>query len=944
MTRKRILATLLALTLLSCKSGPSAAPQTGAAGPGGDTTGAAAGGGAAGAPSGPAGAPKLVRTLEGITEYVLDNGMQVLLFPDNSKDTVTVNVTYLVGSRHEGYGETGMAHLLEHMLFKGSKNVMDLDEQLEKRGATYNASTWYDRTNYFETLPAKEDNLEWSLRMEADRMLHALIKQEDLSSEFSVVRNEMESGENNPAAILEERVLSTSYLWHNYGKSTIGARSDVEGVRAPTLRRFYEKYYQPDNAVLVVAGKFDAAKALTLVNQTFGAIPRPARQLDATYTVEPVQDGERIVTLRRVGDVGVVGLAYHTVASSDPDASAVDALGDLLVAEPSGRLYKALVQSGLATSVYVSGFPAHDPGVLLVFATVSGNKPLEPVKNKMIEVVEGLSKTKITEEEIARFRAKEKKNAKLLFSNSERLATLLSEFAAMGDWRLLFLSRDRSLGVTVEQAQRVAATYLKPSNRTLGMFVPEKQSDRAPLTQRPDVAAAVKDYKGQPPIAEGEAFVYTLENIEKRTTRGKLKNGLAWAMLPKETRGDAVRAKLTLRFGTEKDFKGKVEATEFLGDMLRRGSKKHTFQQLSDELDLLEADVSFSSAPGQVNIAITTTRENLPAVLTLVNEMLREPAFPADQLEVLRKETLTGLEEQRSQPDALAGNSFERRAQPKHKDDVRYAPTPDEKIARVKAVKLADIKSLHALLGGSHGQFTVVGDFDAKAIGDQAEALWGSWKSPRPFKRIEDTYAETPGSVELIDTPDKENAVIIAGYAIAMRDDDADYPAIRVLNYVLGGSGFTSRLMKRLREKDGLSYGAGSGFDAHPIDVLAVFSCGAILAPQNAAKGMAAMLEEIERFARDGLTAAELENARSGYVKDFERGLSNDGFVLAQLQQGLFIGRTMDYYAQFNAKVSALTLEQVNATAKKYIRPGSLIQATGADKKKAEAAPAPAKP
>jgi len=800
-----------------------------------------------------------VRVLEGITEYTLGNGMHVLLFPDDSKDTVTVNVTILVGSRHEGYGETGMAHLLEHMLFKGSKNVADLDAQLKKRGATYNASTWYDRTNYFETMPADPDNVAWALRMEADRMMNALIRPADLASEFSVVRNEMESTENDPAAILEERLLSTAYLWHNYGKSTIGARSDVEGVQAHTLRRFYEKYYQPDNAVLVVAGKFDQARTLVEIGTTFGAIPAPTRKLEATYTVEPVQDGERTVILRRVGDVGVVGVAYHAVASSDPESGAAAAIDDILTSEPSGRLYQALVKTGLAARVYTSGFPAHDPGVVLVFATVAAGKPLEPVRAKLIEVVEGLATSKITEAEVARFRAKQKKQAKQLFANTQALANQISEYAAMGDWRLLFLSRDRATTVTRDQVERFAATYLKPSNRTLGMFVPEKAPDRAPLTTAPDVATALEGYQGAPPIAEGEAFVYTVDNIEQRTTRGKLASGLAWAMLPKETRADAVRARLTLRFGTAKDFAGQVAAAETLGAMLRRGTKQHTFQELNDQLDLLEASVGIGSAPGELSVNVTTTRDNLAPTLALVDEMLRQPAFPAAELEILRKEALADIEESRSQPQALAFNTLQRKLQPKPKTAVDYVPTFDEQVTRTKAVKVGDLKRLHGMLGASHAQLTVLGDFDAKAVEAQVAGLWGAWKSPRPFQRIEDRYVETPGSVDLIDTPDKENALIAAGFAFAMRDDDPAFPALQVANYVLGGSGFGSRLMERLRERDGLSYGAGSFVQVDPFDKIGVYTGYAILAPQNAAKGMAGMLEELERFAQDGVTAEELE-------------------------------------------------------------------------------------
>ena len=255
----------------------------------------------AGQPALPTGVTKFA-TVEGITEYRLDNALRVLLFPDASSPKLTINVTYLVGSKHEGLGETGMAHLLEHMVFKPTRNHDNLMKELTNRGAQFNGSTWLDRTNYFETLNATDENLQWAIEMEADRMVNALVAKKDLDTEMTVVRNEFERGENEPFRVLMQRTQSAAYEWHNYGKTTIGNRSDIENVPIERLQGFYRKYYQPDNAVLVVAGKFDDAKALGLVAKYFGAIPRPERKLDKIWTVEPTQDGEHTVTVRRVGE------------------------------------------------------------------------------------------------------------------------------------------------------------------------------------------------------------------------------------------------------------------------------------------------------------------------------------------------------------------------------------------------------------------------------------------------------------------------------------------------------------------------------------------------------------------------------------------------------------------------------------------------------------------
>ena len=320
------------------------------------------------APAKSASAPVKVTSVEGITEYQLSNGLRVLLFPDPTKATVTVNLTYTVGSRHEGYGETGMAHLLEHMLFKGTPRHKDIPQELTEHGARPNGSTSFDRTNYFETFESTDQNLNWAFDLESDRMVNSYVAKKDLESEMTVVRNEFEAGENSPTNILMERVLSTAYLWHSYGKSTIGARSDIERVPIERLQAFYKTYYQPDNAVLTVAGHVDEAKTLALVAKYFGSIPKPARVLQPTYTEEPVQDGERSVTLRRVGDAKIIVVGVHVPALANPDGPLGNILGDVLTNSPSGRLYKTLVDTKKAGSVSSFATDTKEPGMLLIFA------------------------------------------------------------------------------------------------------------------------------------------------------------------------------------------------------------------------------------------------------------------------------------------------------------------------------------------------------------------------------------------------------------------------------------------------------------------------------------------------------------------------------------------------------------------------------------------------
>src|SRR5271156_977833 len=329
-----------------------------------------------------------VTSVEGITEYRLDNGLRLLVFPDASKPNITVNITSLVGSRHEGTGEGGMAHLLEHMVFNGNTKHTNIPQELTEHGSRPNGTTCWDRTNYFETFSATDENLKWALDLESDRMVNSFIKKEDFDKEFSVVRNEFEMGENSPLGVLYRRTMAAAYLAHSYGRPVIGNKSDVERVPIDKLQGFYHKYYQPDNAVLTVAGKVDEPKVVALVNEYFGKIPRPSRTLSPTYTVEPVQDGERLTIVRRVGDIQAIMAAYHIPDGGNPDAPAIEVLGGILGEESSGRLYKALVDNKKASQVLDFELDLKEPGVLLLGAILNKTDSLDGARTAMLDTID----------------------------------------------------------------------------------------------------------------------------------------------------------------------------------------------------------------------------------------------------------------------------------------------------------------------------------------------------------------------------------------------------------------------------------------------------------------------------------------------------------------------------------------------------------------------------
>lgn len=884
-------------------------------------------------------------SVEGITEYRLPNGLRILLFPDTTKQTITVNITYLVGSRHENYGETGMAHLLEHLVFKGTPKHPNIPQELTSHGARPNGTTWYDRTNYFETFAANDENLDWALDLEADRMINSYIAKKDLDSEFSVVRNEMESGENSPYNATIERVMATAYQWHNYGKDTIGARSDVENVPIDRLQAFYKKYYQPDNAVLLVAGKFDEAKTLELINQKFGAIPKPARELPNIYTVEPAQDGERSATIRRVGDLQLAVAGYHVAPDTHPDIAAIDVMEIIMTDDPSGRLYKSLVESKKATSVFSLNFPFKDPGYLMLGAELSKEGSLDAARDTLISTIESFGTAAPSKEEVERAKTQILKNIDLTLSDPNRVGLGMSEVIAQGDWRLFFIYRDRVKAVTPEDVQRVAKHYLKQSNRTLGLFIPTAAPDRTDVPRVSDesIAALVKDYKGGEVIAAGEAFDPSPANVEARTKRSTI-GGIQVAFLPKQNRGDTVMANITLRFGSEKALMNRAVAGRMAGQMLMRGTAKHTRQQLQDELDRLKAQVGVFGGPTSATVSIESTRQNLPAVMKLVTEMLRESTFPQAEFDQIKAEQINGLEGQRSDPQWIAIRTISQEFNTYPKGHPNYQGTMDEEIADLKALTLDQVKSFYKdFYGASNGQMTVVGDFDEKEIAESVKQSFSDWKSPGVFERIKAEYRDIPAVNKNIETPDKPNAVFMARMNLKIRDDNPDYPALVLGNYILGGGFLNSRLATRIRQKEGLSYGVGSGFNASSLDESGQFQGFAIYAPENAEKLEAAFKDEIAKILKDGVTAEELDQARKGWLQSQQLSRAQDRELSGRLNNYLFLNRTVAWDANLADAINKLTPEQVVAAMRKYIDPAKISYIKAGDFAKAKAAAPPTK-
>ncbi|MBC7452683.1 MAG: insulinase family protein [Massilia sp.] len=865
-------------------------------------------------------------SVEGITEYRLANGLKVLLFPDASKPTITVNVTYLVGSRHENYGETGMAHLLEHLMFKGSTHNRAIPQQFAERGMEFNGTTSFDRTNYYEVFQASPANLRWALQMEADRMVHSFIAKKDLDTEMTVVRNEYESGENSPSGVLLKRMQSIAYDWHSYGRATIGNRSDIENVGIANLQAFYRTWYQPDNAVLLVAGKFDAATTLALIAQKFGAIPKPRRTLPTFWTVEPTQDGERSFQVRRQGDVQMVVLGYKVPSALHDDSDVLGFASDILGNGPAARLHKLLVETGMASEVFAFGQTGFAPGLQLFGAVVKKGDPIEPVRIALTEAVEDFARHPGTLEELERVRRSISNDIEKSLNDPQKVGVALSEVIALGDWRLYFVGRERIAGISSADVARVAGRYLRRDNRVTGVFTPDDAPQRAELPPAPSGAGLLKNFTPRAATLVSENFAPTQENIMQRT-RLLTVGGVKLALLSKKNRGEAVSVQLVQHFGDEQSLFGQGALPGLTGAMLMRGTSKYSRIELADAFDKLKMTGSVHH--------FETTRANLADALRLVAHVLKEAAFPASQFEQLRQQMLVAIESSRSEPESLAGRALAEHFNLYPRGDIRAETSIEEDLADTRAATLEQIKAFHRMFyGASPAELAIVGDFDADAIAPLVDELFGNWVAPARVAPVLRRHAEVAPMRTVLATPDKENGFYTARMNLDLNIDDADYPALMLANYLFGEGGLKSRLMDRIRQKDGLSYGGSSALVAGELDRAGMFGISAICAPQNLGKLEAAVQGELARSLAGGFTAAELAGAKSGLLQQRLQNRAQDPVLAAGWAAYLYRGTTFEWSRQFEQKLAAVSVAQLNDAWRRAIDPAKLSVVMAGDLQK----------
>ena len=574
----------------------------------------------------------------------------------------------------------------------------------------------------------------------------------------------------------------------------------------------------------------------------------------------------------------------------------------------------------------VSGFAAAlaEPGALLIGADTQPGGDATALGQALIAVVEGLAKEPITQAELDRARVRWLNRWDKMYGDPQAVGQVLSETISGGDWRLLFLLRDRVKAMSLEQVQRVAAERLIPSNRTLALYLPTEKPQRAPAPAQVDVAAQLKDFKPAAAAAGVAAFDAAPLAIEAKAQRLQLAGGLKAVLLPKPTRGATVQGQLQLRFGTLDSLRGQRSVSDLLAALLDKGTQQLDRQQLRDRLDALKVELAVRDATAGMTLSFNTTREHAAEATALLLQMLRQPRLEAAALEEVRSQFLAGIDAMRSEPEHIVNNRLGLLRSSHPAGDPRNERSFDGTVADLKAVTLEQVKAFHRQhYGVAQTTVALVGDFDAAAVKAALEAGAAGWQAAVAPQRLAQPWAEIAPAREFQRTPDKQNATFGATLSLPLNDSHADYPAMLLVDYILGAN-TDSRLWVRIREKEGLSYGTWSYVDWNTHEAFSTWTFGAIFAPQNRPRVEAAFREELARALKDGFSPQELANAKRALLNYRALGRAQDGGLAGSLAYQAYLGRTMARTAEVDAQLEKTTLMQVNAALRQYLKPEAM--------------------
>jgi len=851
-----------------------------------------------------------VKESGGIKEYKMtSNNLRVLLKKDKSAPVATFMVTYEVGSRNEAIGYTGSTHLLEHLMFKGSRKFNttkgnSVFQTLQSLGARMNATTWLDRTNYFAVLPS--EHLESLIEIEADRMRNAWIKEEDRQSEMTVVRNEFERGQNSPSGVLDEHIWATAYHAHPYHHSTIGWKEDIENVSIERLKEFYDTFYWPNNATAIAIGDFEEKDALAMIKKHFGKIRKSTKPIPEVYTAEPEQEGIRTVTLKRAGQQGIVGVAHKTPSATNKDAAAFMVLSSILSSGKNSRFYKNITDKGLTTSIYIWDSLFKDPGLFTVYANLSPDVKHKTVESLIIQEYEKIKRDGVTEAEVKKAQAQLVAAMKFSQDGSYAIASGLNEAIASGDWTLYTTYSEKIKNVTKEDVQRVVVEYFKEDLSTVGYFIPKNkgaQGERA-TTSAKELEKIKKKY---------------ITGVEEESLSSKIVQSepISGVRLFSLERGSGVVTMQGSFLGGDVYSNENRRVSDMVASMLDQGTKNMSKFEISEKLESVGARLNFFNGQARVGFSGKFLEEDTEMVFEIMADQIKNPLFSEQELEKVKKRAIAGYKRSK---ESTRGNAMNNMLEAFYGKDHQNSPTnPDQAIEDIKKITAQNLEEYHSKNYGTGSMvIVVVGDIKHQELEKMVKESFGGWKkSPLNTKQEERVASKKAGKVYLT-MQDKTSTDFLVGTALEIDRYHPDYLPLYLGTHTLGGN-FSARLMQTVRVKEGLTYGINSSLSGFGNGNDGYWMVGGTFAPQLLSKGESSTHREIKLWLEKGITQKELDVTKSTLTGGFQVGFDTTGGLASGILSAVVTHNSLEYLDSYPEQVKKITLDQVNEAIKKYI-------------------------
>ncbi len=884
----------------------------------------------------------LVKTEQNIEEYTLDNGLRVILAPNDKESKIFMNMVYLTGALNDPKGKGGLAHLLEHLAFKGTQNVKgeEFQRRLDQHTLMSNASTDYYSTKYTSVIRPEKNALDEMMYLEAERMDKLVLQEKFVPSEISIVMREREVRMDQPFSVLMDQMWKSAYGNQYLGRLPIGDLNELQSIKMNELNQFYRSWYAPNNAVMVVAGKFNKADVLSAIDKNFSSIA--ARSIPPQIKVpvlDSTQMANRQFVVKKGSDLGKYNIYLNGKNRKIQNALALSPY--LFTMQPSGHLYKDVVETGTATQVQSTTWLAQDFNLVFMGAVYAPNHDAKAVDDKLISSIE--KKQNFNDTELKRIKNLIRNSQESMMSSATAVGEMLSDYvvSSNGDWTQYFKDQADVQKLSVDEVNQVLSQFLIPQHRISGDILPTPEDQKKAQQQKQDTeqAKTLDQIQSEPePLkdvsvyqAEVAQFVKTsksyLEATEQKIQRGTLKNGMQYALFPTTTRDDKTYATISVNFGTAESLFNKAEIIELTAYLLLRASDQYSLQDIADKSIEAGGRAVAAASENGMTIQITAKNEHFEDFFKYIIEVMKNPKFEQSQFDLIKSQSLSSLNRPYTEPETVAALTISRLIETYQPGDLRYHFEPELAKKQMQAATVEQVKKLYQdFFNMDHAQIAITGQFDSKAVLKYLNKNMTAWKAKQGYARLSSSHQDYSAQKVHALAEQREFGNYQGLLTLPVGVDHPDAAALIVFSHILGDSQLSSRLAMELREKNALVYGFGSD-----LNLDAYSDVGALMISANYTAGKSAQVSQVVHkvltdLLTQGVTAQELEAAKANIMKQRVTSLEDERRIHRMLNGQLERNKTMQSRALRDQEFAKLTQSDVNAVIKKYIKLNHLVE------------------